>query len=84
MCCENSKEPSQHKHTRDQTTKVETGRKRVKATWLVSCQKASRQINKNVFRVKGLKILGRVGIYIYFLFIFPGKKYNFMHFERHF
>ena len=37
----------------------------------------------SVFRVTGLKILGRVGTYI-FLFFFSGKKiYNFMHFERH-
>ena len=34
----------------------------------------------SVFRVMGLKILGRVGTHIFF----SGKKYNFMHFERHF
>ena len=34
----------------------------------------------------GLKILGRVGTHIFFFLIifFSGKKYNFMHFERHF
>ena len=39
-------------------------------------------IKISVFRVAGLKILGsrsRVGTHI-----FGGKKYNFMHFERHF
>ena len=37
------------------------------------------------FRVTGLKILGRLGTYIFFLiiFIFLEKNY-FMHFERHF
>ena len=30
-------------------------------------------------------ILGRVSTHIFFLiYYFPGKKYNFMHFERHF
>ena len=33
----------------------------------------------SVFRVMGLKILGRVGTHI-----FSRKKYMFMHFERHF
>ena len=32
----------------------------------------------SVFRVTGLKILGRVGTHIFFLI------YNFMHFEKHF
>ena len=32
----------------------------------------------SVFRVTGLKVLGRVGTHIYF---FLEKKYNFMHFE---
>ena len=34
----------------------------------------------SVFRVTGLKTLGRVGIHIYFFW----KINNFMHFERHF
>ena len=38
-------------------------------------------IKISVFRVMDLKILGRVGTYIFF---FSGKKYDFMHFERHF
>ena len=38
----------------------------------------------SVFRVTGLKILGRVCTHIFFLIIFfLEKKYNFMHFERH-
>ena len=37
----------------------------------------------SVFRVTGLKTLGRVGTYIFILF-FRKKIYNFMHFERHF
>ena len=36
----------------------------------------------SVFQVIGLEILGRVGTHIFFYFL--GKKYNFMHFERHF
>ena len=36
----------------------------------------------SVFRVTGLKILGRVGIHIFLNSFFSGKKYNFMHFER--
>ena len=41
----------------------------------------STRLNKiiSVFRVTGLKILGRVGALFFFW-----KKYNFMHFERHF
>ena len=39
---------------------------------------------KSVFRVTGLKILGRVGKRIMFCKKKSGKKYNFMHFERHF
>ena len=35
----------------------------------------------SVFRVTGLKILGRVGTHMFF-FIFFWKKYNLMHFER--
>ena len=35
----------------------------------------------SVFRVTGLKILGRVSTY--FNYFLSGKKYNFMHFERH-
>ena len=36
-----------------------------------------------MFGVTGLKILGRVGTYIFFLlFFFGGKKYNIMHFKR--
>ena len=35
-----------------------------------------------MFLVMGLKILGRVGTHIIFNDL--GKKYNFMHFERHF
>ena len=38
-----------------------------------------------VFRATGLKISGRVGAHIpFFNYFFSGKKYNFMHFERHF
>ena len=39
----------------------------------------------SVFQVTGLKNLGRhVFLLIFFLMFFSGKKYNFMHFERHF
>ena len=39
----------------------------------------------SLFRVMGLKILGRIGTLIIFLFtFFFWKEYNFMHFERHF
>ena len=39
---------------------------------------------KGVFRIKGLKILGKVVTHIFFNYFFlSGKKYNFMHFERH-
>ena len=38
---------------------------------------------RSLFRVTGLKIFGTVGTHIFFLF-FLLKKYNFMHFERHF
>ena len=34
----------------------------------------------SVFRVTGLKILA----HIFFFIFFSGKKYNFVHFERHF
>ena len=37
-----------------------------------------------VFRVTGLKILGWVGIHNYLIIFFSGKKYDFIHFERHF
>ena len=37
----------------------------------------------SVFRITGLKILGRVGTHILFNYLFSGKS-NFMHFERHF
>ena len=37
--------------------------------------------NVSVFRVTGLKMLGRVGSHIFFYF-FSEKKNNFMHFER--
>ena len=38
----------------------------------------------SVFRVTGLNSLGRVGTHIFFnYFLYSGKKYNFMHFERH-
>ena len=39
----------------------------------------------SVFRVTGLKILGRImiGTHIFFLIIFFLEKYDFMHFERH-
>ena len=42
------------------------------------------QIKKiSVFRVMGIKILGRLGTHIFFLIIcLSGKKNNFMHFER--
>ena len=36
----------------------------------------------SVFRVMGLKILGRVGTHSFFIFFFFWKKYDFMHFER--
>ena len=41
---------------------------------------------KSLFGVTGLKILGRVGTHVFFCFCFfkSGKKYNFMHFERHY
>ena len=39
---------------------------------------------KYVFQVMGLKILGRVGTHSFFLNIFSWKKYNFMHFYKHF
>ena len=38
----------------------------------------------SVFLVMALKILGRVGTHIFLSIFFSGKKYNFMHFERHF
>ena len=38
----------------------------------------------SVFRVIGLKNLGRVGTHIFLIVFFSGKKYNFMHFKRHF
>ena len=38
----------------------------------------------SLFLVTGLNILGRVGTHIIFLIIFFWKKYNYMHFERHF
>ena len=44
------------------------------------------QIKKiSVFRVTGLKILGRVGkrFFFFYFFFFWKKIYNFMHFERH-
>ena len=37
-----------------------------------------------MFRVTGLKILGRVGTHVSFLLFHSGRKYNFMDFERHF
>ena len=37
-------------------------------------------IKISVFRVTGLKILGRVGTHIFFNYFFSGKNYNFMHF----
>ena len=37
----------------------------------------------SVFQVTGLKFLGRVGTHVFLVF-FSWKKYNFMHFERHF
>ena len=37
----------------------------------------------SVFRVTGLKILGRAGTHILFKSFFFFQKYNFMHFERH-
>ena len=39
-----------------------------------------RGIKISVFRVTGLKILGRVGTHV--LIFYFWKKYNFMHFER--
>ena len=60
--------------------------------YIIVINKAKKKIS--VFRVTGLKILGRVGIHKFFNnFFFSGKnillcilkgKYNFMHFERHF
>ena len=38
-------------------------------------------IKISMFRVTGLKILGRVGTQFFFNYFFSGKKYNFMHFE---
>ena len=38
----------------------------------------------SVFRVTGLKSLGRVGTHIFFYYFFFLEKYFFMHFERHF
>ena len=37
----------------------------------------------SVFRLTGLKILGRVGTYVFLIFFFLGK-YDFMHFEKYF
>ena len=43
------------------------------------------QIKKiGVFRVTGLKILGRIGTHIFFNIFFSGFFFYFMHFERHF
>ena len=47
-------------------------------TFLVPNKKIS------VFRVTGLKIIGRVGTHIFFFNLKPEKKIFFMHFERHF
>ena len=49
----------------------------IKGSWLRPNKKIS------LFRVTGLKILGRVGTHICLIFFF-WKKYNFMYFERHF
>ena len=39
----------------------------------------------SVFWIMGLKTLGKVGTHNFIIIIFySGKKYNFMHFERHF
>ena len=45
--------------------------------------RASKKLS--VFRVRGLKILGRIGTHIpfFFFFFFYRKNNNFMHFERH-
>ena len=45
--------------------------------WLQIALRPNKKIS--VFWVTGLKILGRVGTYLFFCW----KKYNFMHFERH-
>ena len=47
-----------------------------------SCNEQLGQIKNGVFRVAGMKILGRVGTHIFYLF-YSGKKDNCMHFERH-
>ena len=46
------------------------------------CVRPNKKIS--VFWVTGLKILGRVGTHIFFNHFLFWKKYNFMHFERHF
>ena len=38
----------------------------------------------SVFRVTGLKSLGREGTLFLLIIFFSGKKYNFIYFERHF
>ena len=52
----------------------------------ISCAGPKVSPNKrvSVFRVTGLKILGKVGTHTFFILSFFWKKYNFMHFERHF
>ena len=60
---------------------------RFKAAHSVSIIKAHIRPNKKigVFRVTGLKTLGRVGTLVVFLNVFFfWKTNNFMHFERHF
>ena len=49
----------------------------------VKCQiRPNKKIS--MFRVTGLKILGRVGTHIFFDSLFFWKKYDFINFERHF
>ena len=55
---------------------------------LISTYQQTTKVRPNkkisVFRVTGLKILGRVGTHIFFIIFFSGNKNNFMHLERHF
>ena len=44
----------------------------------------NKNIHVSVFRVTGMKILGRVGTHIFLNYFFSGKNYNFMHFEKNF
>ena len=52
------------------------------SSWVEPVLRPNKKISE--FRVTGVKILGRVGTNIFFYHLFSGKKYKFMHFERHF